>query len=65
MKEAIESALLAAQSSRQGAKVPAQAQVIEKAMIESDLMTIFGNLTAKGAQERDRIMTRRLDEAFG
>lgn len=65
LKKAIESALLAAQSSRQGAKVPPQPQTIEKIMIDLGFMSIHGNLTAKGAAERDKIARRREDEAFG
>ena len=65
MKEQIESALLAAQGSRAGAPVPPQPRGVRQMLIENGLMTEHGNLTASGAQARDTIMTRRLDEAFG
>ncbi len=65
MREQIESALLAVVGSRPGASVPAQPRGVRQSMIEAGLMTEDGNLTRRGAEMRDSVMTRRLDEAFG
>ena len=61
MREQIESALLAAQGSRAGAKVPQCPQ----ALIDAGYATASGNLTERGARKRDYVMARRIYEAFG
>lgn len=61
MKEQIESALLAAQGSYAGARVPACPQ----SLIDAGYATENGHLTERGARKRAFVARRREDEAFG
>jgi len=65
LSRAAEDALVNASSSRQGAVLPEMSAGVAAELVNAGLIGGEYGLTRKGTVERERVVTKRLEEAFG